>query len=254
MNTRQIWQGTLAVGILVIGVLISGCQTQSETITVATDATWPPFEYIDEESKEIVGFDIDLMRTIAEEADLDVEFVNVSWDALLAGVAQGEYDAAISVITITDERRERMLFSDPYYDAGQVVVVRTADAADFSSEADLAGRTAGAQIGTTGAMAIEEIEDTTLKTYDTIDLAFLDLLNGQIDAVVCDNPLAVGYVNQYAGELEIVTEPFTDEQYGIAAPPGSEELIAQINEGLAAVLEQGIIEELEARWLSGETP
>jgi polar amino acid transport system substrate-binding protein len=253
MNTRQTLQWVLAIGILVVGML-SGCQSQSETITIATDATWPPFEYVDEESKEIVGFDIDLMEAIAEEANLNVEFVNVSWDALLAGVAQGEYDMAISVITITDERRERMLFSDPYYDAGQVVVVRTEDAAGFASENDLAGRVAGAQIGTTGAMAIEEIEGATLKTYDTIDLAFLDLLNDQIDAVVSDNPLAVGYVNQYAGELEIVTDPFTDEQYGIAAPPGSEELIAQVNEGLAAVLADGIIEDLEAEWLSSETP
>jgi polar amino acid transport system substrate-binding protein len=242
----------MLVGLLVV-VVLTGCQQRDAgTVVVATDATWPPFEYVDEETREIVGFDVDLMEAIADEAGLDVEIVNVNWDSLLAGVAQGEYDAAISVITITEERREQMLFSDPYYNAGQVVVVRAGET-EITSQGDLAGHTAGAQIGTTGAMAIEEVEGAALQTYDTVDLAFLDLLNGQIDAVVVDNPLAVGYVAQYAGELEIATEPFTDEWYGIAVRPGAEELLEQINAGLAEVLDAGTIAALESEWLSGET-
>ncbi|UCC75846.1 MAG: transporter substrate-binding domain-containing protein, partial [Anaerolineales bacterium] len=93
-------------------------------ITVATDATWPPFEYVDETTKELVGFDIDLMNAIAEAADFEVEYLNIAWDPLLAGMATGEYDAAISAMTITEERAKQWHFSDPYWSAGQLIAVR----------------------------------------------------------------------------------------------------------------------------------
>ena len=218
-------------------------------ITVATDATWPPFEYVDETSKEIVGFDIDLMKAIAQEAGLEVEFVNVAWDPLLAGMAAGQYDAAISSMTITEERKKQFDFSDPYYNAGQLIVVR-AEQTGIEKPADLAGHVCGAQIGTTGAMEIEKITGATLKTYDTIDLAYMDLVNGQIDAVVADNPLAIGYVNLHKPKLKAVGKPFTEEYYGIAVRKGAPEILERINKGLKIVLGRGIIKQLEDKWLS----
>src|SRR4030042_903024 len=117
---RLFW--CVLIGLMLLA-MVPGCSQGEAKIRIATDATWPPFEYVDEETMEIVGFDIDLMTAIAEKEDLDIEFVNVAWDPLLAGVAQCQYDAAISSITITFERAEAMLFSDPYFAAGQVVVV-----------------------------------------------------------------------------------------------------------------------------------
>ncbi len=247
--------GMVGMVLLILALGLMGCAARPKTgvITVATDATWPPFEYVDAESKAIVGFDVDLMRAIAAAAGFEVRIVNVSWDALLAGVAQGEYDAAISVITITPERQRQMLFSDPYYNAGQVIVVRSDETA-LQSPADLAGRRAGAQLGTTGAMEIEKVPGALLKTYDTIDLAFLDLLNGQIDAVVVDNPLAQGYVARYAGKLRIAGAPFTDEWYGIAVAPGRTDLLERINRGLQQVRESGQFAALEQQWLTGTQP
>lgn len=245
----------LMVAIMVLGLFI-GCAAptpEGDVLTIATDATWPPFEYVDEQSKAIVGFDVDLMRAIAAAEGLNVRIVNVSWDALLAGVAQGEYDAAISVITITPERQQQMLFSDPYYNAGQVIVVREGETA-IQSPADLNGHLAGAQLGTTGAREIQNIAGAQLKTYDTIDLAFLDLLNGQIDAVVVDNPLAQGYVARYAGKLRIVGEPFTNEWYGIAIAPKHQALVERINRGLRKVQESGQFAALEQQWLKGTQP
>ncbi len=248
------------IGLIVMVVLAlvfgtTGCASRApdNVITVATDATWPPFEYVDAESKAIVGFDIDLMQAIAAAEGFEVRIVNVSWDALLAGVAQGEYDAAISVITITPERQRQMLFSAPYYNAGQVIVVRSDETA-LQAPSDLAGRRAGAQLGTTGALEIEKVPGALLKTYDTIDLAFLDLLNGQIDAVVVDNPLAQGYVARYAGKLRIVGAPFTDEWYGIAVAPGRTELLERINRGLRQVQNSGQFAAIEQRWLMGTQP
>lgn len=232
---------------LMLFVLLPGCAQETAKIRIATDATWPPFEYVDEETMEIEGFDIDLMTAIAEKEDLDIEFVNVAWDPLLAGVAQCQYDAAISSITILPERAEAMLFSDPYFEAGQLVTVRL-DNTDITSKDDLGGKVVGAQLGTTGSFEVEKIAGATLKTYDDIGLAFQDLMNGQIDAVVADNPVALNYVSKNSDKLKTAGEVFTSEFYGIAVCKTNTELLAKINSGLAAVKAEGLIEELVEKW------
>jgi polar amino acid transport system substrate-binding protein len=237
--------------LLLAALALGGCAGATQKVQVATDATWPPFESIDESTKQIVGFDIDLMNAIAKAGGFEVEFVNVSWDPLLAGVAQCQYDAAISAMTITPERAQTMGFSDPYFAAGQIVTVRI-DETGIASKDDLGGRIVGAQIGTTGAFEVEKISGATLKTYDTVDLAFQDLMNGQIDAVIADNPLAIGYVTQNADKLKTVGDVFTDENYGVAVCKTDTALLAKINKGLAQVKASGLIEELTAKWLAAK--
>jgi ABC-type amino acid transport substrate-binding protein len=97
-----------------------------DPVRIATDATFPPFEIVDEDTLELTGFDIELMRAIAAESKINFEFVNIGFDPLVAGTAQCQYDAAIAAITITEERAEQMLFSEPYINAGQIVVIRKA--------------------------------------------------------------------------------------------------------------------------------
>lgn len=240
----------LFVTLAISSLLLAACGAQTEKIQVATDATWPPFEYVDEQTKEIVGFDIDLMNAIAEKEGLDVEFVNVSWDPLLAGMAQCQYDAAISAMTITPERAEQFNFSEPYFAAGQIVTVAI-DNAEITGKDSLVGKTVGAQLGTTGAIEVEKMEGVTLKNYDDIGLAFQDLMNGQIDAVVADNPLALGYVGQNPDKLKVVGEVFTDEYYGIAVCKENTELLEKINSGLAKVKEEGLIDQLTEKWIKG---
>lgn len=220
------------------------------TITVATDATWPPFESVNESTRELEGFDIDLMNAIAEAAGLEIEYVNVGFDPLLAGMATCQYDAAISAITITPERQEDFLFSDPYFAAGQIVTVRTENT-DITGPESLPGKVVGVQIGTTGAIEVAQIDGAEVRTYDDVGLAFQDLMNGQVDAVVADNPLALDYVRANAGQLKTVGEAFTDESYGIAVCANRPEVQAKINEGLATVKDQGLIEELTQKWLAG---
>jgi polar amino acid transport system substrate-binding protein len=244
---RLFW--LVLVGLVLFSLVLGGCAAKAEKVRIATDATWPPFESVNEETKEIEGFDIDLMNAIAEEAGLEIEFVNVGWDPLLAGMAQCQYDAAISAMTITEERAEKFLFSDPYFEAGQIVTVRI-DNTDIASKDDLAGKVAGAQIGTTGSFEIEKIEGATLKTYDDIGLAMQDLMNGQIDAVVADNPLALGYIGKNADKLKAAGGVFTEENYGIAVCKTKPELVAKINEGLAAVKAAGVIDQLVDKWLA----
>lgn len=238
----------LLTGLLLGSLVLSSCTAPaSNKIRVATDATWPPFEFVNDKTKEIEGFDIDLFKAIAEKEGLQIEFINVGFDPLLAGMARGTYDAAISSITITEERKKDMLFSDPYYSAGQVVVVRK-DNTTITGKDTVSG-TVGAQIGTTGAMEVEKIKAATLKTYDDIGLAFQDLINGQINAVIVDNWLALGYVAKNPNTLKTVGDMFTSENYGIAVAKGKKDLLAKINSGLAKVKSEGLIETLSKKWL-----
>jgi len=237
-------------------MMLLGCAPSTEKVSVvkvrvATDATWPPFEYVNEQTKEIEGFDIDLLNAIAEKAGIEIEFINVGFDPLLAGMAQCQYCAAISSITITEARQQEMLFSDPYFNGGQIVTVRI-DNTDITGPDTLGGKIAGAQIGTTGSIEIEQMGNVTLKTYDDIGLAYQDLMNGQIDAVVADNPLALGYVGKNSDKLKTVGDVFTDESYGIAICKDNVELQTKINAGLQAVREEGLIEELIDKWLSNQ--
>lgn len=219
-------------------------------IRVATDASWPPFEMVNESTKQIEGFDVDLMNAIAANAGLQVEFVNVAFDPLLAGMAQCQYDASISAMTITDERKQSMAFSDPYFEAGQIITVQ-ANNTDITGKDSLTGKTLGAQIGTTGAIEAGKIPGATAKTYDDIGLAFQDLINGQVDAVIADTPLALGYVGKNPTKIKTVGEPFTDENYGIAVCKNKPELVAKINEGLAKAKADGVIDQLTKKWISG---
>jgi len=243
---RLFWY--VLIGLILCSLVLIGCGPKAAKIRIATDATWPPFEYISEQTKEIEGFDIDLMTAIAEKAGLEIEFINVAWDPLLAGIAQCQYDAAISAMTITEERKKQFLFSDPYFEAGQIVTVLIGNT-DITDKDALSGKVVGAQIGTTGSFEVEKIAGATLKTYDDIGLAYQDLMNRQIDAIIADNPLALGYVGENPDKLKTVGEVFTEESYGIAVCKTKADLLAKINEGLKAVKAEGLIEKLVEKWL-----
>lgn len=246
---RLMWYALF--GLVIASLAVAGCGREATKVRVATDATWPPFESVNEQTKAIEGFDIDLLNAVAKKAGLEIEYINVGFDPLLAGIAQCQYDAAISAMTITEERKKSMNFSDPYFAAGQVVTVR-ADNSDITDKDELTGKKVGAQIGTTGAIEVGKIQGAQLKTYDDIGLAYQDLMNGQIDAVVADNPLALGYVGKNPDKLKVVGEVFTEEYYGIAVCNKNTELLGKINAGLKAVKDDGTIEKLTEKWLKAQ--
>ena len=134
----------LMLAILVLGVM-SCAKKEPTKITIATDATWPPMEMVDT-NKNIVGFDIDLMNAAAKAGGFTVEFKNTAWDGIFAGLENGKYDAVMSSVTITDERKKTMDFSLPYINAGQILVVKN-ETQGVTKLDDLKGKTVGAQIG-----------------------------------------------------------------------------------------------------------
>jgi len=222
-------------------------EAASTTYKIGTNAEYPPFENVDE-AGEIVGFDVDLMTAIAEAAGFEFEWVNTRWDGIFVALQSGEFDAVISAATITEERAEIVDFSDPYFNAGQMIAVR-ADETGISGPADLAGKKVGVQLGTTGDIWLTEQTGAEVVRFE----AFQALANGDVDAAVADGPTAIDIVkaNPEMG-LTVLDGVYTEESYGIAVNQEQSELLGMINEGLAAVQADGTYDEIYAKWFAVE--
>ncbi len=240
--------------IVVLAALMLALLAQTawaKTIIFASDATWPPLEFVGAE-KQMTGFAIDYMTAAGKEAGFTPEFKAVAWDGIFAGLAANKYDAICSSVSITEERKNTMDFSEPYFKVRQALVVPVASNA--KSFADMKGKTVGAQISTTGHLALKKADGVKDKSYDEVGLAIEDLFNGRIDAVVCDDPVAAQYALQtekYKGKLKIafIIETGEDEFYGIAVKKGDKETLALINKGIDAVKAKGIDKELLKKWI-----
>ncbi|ACV68633.1 basic amino acid ABC transporter substrate-binding protein [Desulfohalobium retbaense] len=235
----------------VLAICLGAQMAVAKEIVFAVDATWPPMEFVNSE-KEIVGYSIDFMTAAAEEAGFTPVFKNVAWDGIFAGLAGGNYDAICSSVSITEERKEAMDFSEPYFQVQQALVVpKDVEAKTLE---DLEGEPVGAQIGTTGYFTIKDDGAPEPKSYDEIGLAMQDLLNGRLAGVVCDDPVAANYAKQEEGfsdalKIAAILESDTEEYYGIALKKGNEDLLKLINKGIRAVKDKGLDAELRAKWI-----
>lgn len=220
-------------------------------VTFATDATWPPMEFVAAD-KKIVGYAIDYMTAAAKEAGFKAEFMAVAWDGIFAGLDVGKYDAVASSVSITDDRKKVMDFSEPYFRVRQAIIVKKESMA--KNLEDLIGKEVGSQISTTGTFAVKAVPGIESKTYDEVGLAVEDLFNGRIDAVVCDDPVAANYALQnekYKKALKIaaVIEGGEAEYYGIAVKKGNQDVLDLINKGIQAVKAKGLDKELQQKWI-----
>jgi polar amino acid transport system substrate-binding protein len=236
----------LLVALLAIGIV--ACSKEDTVYQIAMNAEYPPFESVDE-SGNIVGFDADVIAAIAEAADFEYELVNTRWDGIFVALQSGEFDAVISAATITDERAEIVDFSDPYFNAGQMIAARKADADKYTTVGDLDGVKVGVQLGTTGDLWLSDNTQAEVVRYDEITLAFQALGNGDVDAVFNDGPTSADII-QSNPELgaTMVGEPLTDELYGIAVNKDQSELLEKINAGLAQIMSDGTYDALYDKW------
>jgi len=231
--------------------LSSAAFAADQEIVFATDATWPPMEFVDA-NKEIVGYAIDFMNAAGKEAGFTPVFKAVAWDGIFAGLGANKYDAICSSVSITDERKEVMDFSEPYFKVRQALVV-PADSTATSLE-ELTGKKVGSQISTTGTFAVKKAEGVISKTYDEVGLAIEDLYNGRIDAVVCDDPVAANYAlanEKYKAKLKIaaVIETGDVEYYGIAVNKGNKKVLDLLDKGIQAVKAKGLDKEFQKKWI-----
>jgi len=239
--------------LLILGVFlaVNTAAASEKVITFATDATWPPMEFVSA-NKEITGYAIDYMKAAGKEAGFTPKFMAVAWDGIFAGLDVGKYDAIASSVSITDERKKVMDFSEPYFRVRQALVVRKDSKTKDLKE--LVGKQVGSQISTTGTFAVKAVKGVISKTYDEVGLAIEDLHNGRIEAVVCDDPVAANYALQnerYAKSLKIAQfiESNEIEYYGIAAKKGNEEVLALVNKGIQAVKAKGIDKKQQKKWI-----
>lgn len=248
------------IGVLILGgiVFFTGtilAETTLEKIKktgklkIASNLEYRPFEYFDSDKNDIVGFDIDLARLIAQYIGIEAEIINTAWDGIIPGLLSKQYDIIISAMTITEERLKTVQFSHPYYDAGQIMVVRK-DYQDIQKQDDMKGKKVGVQLGTTGDFAVSKIEGADIVRYDTIDLALEALQNNNIEVVVSDAPTMAASVK--AREYLKLTGPvFTTEQYGMAMRKEDVDLRNAVNDALAKVMESGQLNTLKEKWTGG---
>jgi polar amino acid transport system substrate-binding protein len=222
----------------------------AKVYVVGTDAAYAPFESQNEKG-EIVGFDIDVVRAAAAKAGIEVKFVNTPWEGIFNTLQQGDRDMIVSAVTITAERKQTMDFSDPYFDAAQLIAVKeTSKVAKF---ADLKKLKVGVQTGTTGDEAVTKLlgkASTNVKRFESTPLALKELEAGGVDAVVADNGVIAHYVaNNPGGKFKTVSDAeFVPEQYGIAFKKGNTELLGKMNQGLAAIKADGSYAQIFAKY------
>ena len=216
-------------------------------VRIGLNAEYPPFESVDD-AGEIVGFDPDLDKAIAEAAGFDYELVNTRWDGIFVALASGEFDAVSSAATITDERKQTVDFSDPYFNAGQVLAVKVGS--DITSVDQLGGKRVGVQLGTTGDIWATDNTGAEVVRYDEITLAFQALAQGDVDAVINDLPVSADIIKANPEmDVEIIGGSLTDEFYGIAVNKDRPEVLAAINKGLAAIKENGVYDQIYEKWM-----
>jgi lysine-arginine-ornithine-binding protein len=218
---------------------------QNGTLRIGTDATYPPLEYV--ENGQFEGFEIDLANAVAREMGVRAEFINASFDGIFPALQNGSFDAVVSSVTITPERSASMLFSDPYYDSGQLIAVRQGTQGITTPE-ELSGKKVGVQINTTAQIDLEKRAGVQVAVYNTIDLALLDLKNGRIDAVVGDAPVLRFMIRQSFQGLQTVGRRFTDEKFGIAFAQSSEDLRRAVNAALWRIQDSGEYDRIHEKW------
>jgi glutamine transport system substrate-binding protein len=222
---------------------------QTPTVNVATDPSFVPFEMLDPETGEMVGFDMDIINEVAERAGFDVNLTTMEFSGIIPAVQTGSQEVAIAGITITDERAQVVDFSDPYYDSGLQIIVR-ADNEEVSSLEDLEGLSIATKIGSTSYDFLQQElgEDADITPYPGTADMYMALLGRNVDAVFYDAP-NVAYFSQTRGEgrTKVVGPLYEGQQYGIVFHKGSE-WVEPTNEALASMREDGTYDEIYTKW------
>ena len=219
-------------------------------LNVGTNAEFPPFEFVGDDG-EPDGFDMALIKAIGEKMGVEVTVENMEFDSLVASIGS-KIDVAIAGMTITDERKNMVDFSDEYYEAVQYVIV-PADS-EIASAADLEGKNIGVQLGTTGDFIVEDIKDATAAQYNKAVDAVNDLRNGRVDAVIIDKNPAQVFGEQFKDEIKLFDGEsaefgFEKEYYAIALPKGDAELAKSVNDALAEIKADGTFDELVKQYI-----
>jgi polar amino acid transport system substrate-binding protein len=224
-------------------------------IVAVTENAYVPLNFADPATGEGIGLEYDLFNEIAKRLNAKVSWELSSWDVMIQSVRDGQFDVGMDGITINDERKALVDFSDSYLTSQQLMLVRAdetrfADAASFATDSDLL---VGAQAGTTNFyVAVYDVLDgdetnPRIKLFDTFGASVQALQSGDVDTVLMDQTSANGYIGVNPGAFKLVGEPLGTEDFGFIFPPGSD-LVAPVNAALAAIKADGTMDELQKKW------
>ena len=247
---------SLAAACVLGAALLTGCGGQegassssgAKTLKVGSSIDFAPFEFQDETQKEYQGFDMDLIRAIGKEMGREVEIQNLGFDGLIPALQGGNIDVAISGMTINEDRKANVLFSEPYYESGLTIIVRD-DNADIKTFQDLKGKKVAVQIGTTSANEVHKLEGVEVKELNTPPDCFMELKASGVDAVVNDKPVNDYYITKSgATGVKALPEKLTAEEYGIAIAKDNKALQDEINAAFKKVKDSGEYDKIYKKW------
>ena len=246
---------TLLASALALGTGLAGSAlAQDTTVNVVTDPSFVPFEMLDTETGEMVGFDMDIIHEVAERAGFEVNLTTMEFNGIIPAIQTGSQEIAIAGVTITEERAEIVDFSDPYYDSGLRIMVR-ADNDEVETLEDLEGLSVATKIGSTSYDFLQENlgDSAEITPYPGTSDMYMALLGRNVDAAFYDAP-NVGYFAQTRGEgrTKVVGPLYEGQQYGIVFHQGSE-WVEPVNQALSEMKEDGTYDEIYTKWF-GEAP
>ncbi len=216
-------------------------------LVVLQDATFRPMEFKDEKGTT-VGFDVDLADAFAKSLGVKLESQNINWDGIFVALSQGKGDMVMSSVTITDDRKKEMAFSQPYYAAGQMIVV-PADNTTIKGPNDLKGKAVAVQIDTTGQDAAEKIGGLKeIRKFDGGAETMLAVEQGKVDAGVIDSAVALDFVKNHPKTKVADKKPFTTEDYGVAFRKDSTDLVKAFDDFVAAAKKDGSYDKIVQKW------
>ncbi|TMN23903.1 transporter substrate-binding domain-containing protein [Lentibacillus cibarius] len=217
-----------------------------DTYTVASDTSFVPFEF--KEDGEYVGFDIDLIHAVADEAGFNIELETTNFDGIIPGLQTGSFDMAVAGIGITEKRKKKIDYSDPYFESGLAIGVQK-DNDSIKDIDDLEGKTIATRLGSTSSKYIKEnIDNADTNQYEQLDQAYLAVENGSADAILYDAPNVKYYINTTGDKLKVVGDLYKAEDYAIAISKGQEELVKSVDEALQTIKDNGTYDEIYEKW------
>ena len=242
----------LACALFAAGASLTNAQAR-DVLRVGTEPTFAPFEFLDTKTKEFAGFDIDLIRAVADEAGYDVHILNMGFDALLPALMTDTIDVVASGMSITPERAERVDFTKPYYKTGLSMLVRKSDAEKYTQFSHLEGRPIAVQIGTTGADKAKSIKDAKVTAFNTTSDAFMALSTGSADAVILDRPV-IGYFLKSQPRLakKLQLQPTMEDaaSFGFAVKKGNTALLEKLNKAYDELEASGEAKKIFDKWFA----
>nr|WP_101876113.1 basic amino acid ABC transporter substrate-binding protein [Lachnoclostridium edouardi] len=218
-------------------------------LTMGTNAEFPPYEYY--EGGDIVGIDVEIMAAVAKEMGMELQVEDMAFDSIIPAISSGKVDVGAAGMTVTEERKASVDFTNTYAKASQMIIVK--EGSEIAGPADLEGKVIGVQLGTTGDLYCTDLEETgsTIERYNKGFEAVQALLQDKIDAVVIDGEPAKVFVEQSEG-LKILEEAFTEEEYAMAVKKGNTELVDNINAALEKLEADGTLDEIVGKYITAE--